>query len=159
MNRADLIVRIAAHEAAAKALRDALTAEARAELEANRTAPSWTLGDGSRVVVSTSSGAAVVTDDAAFIDWARQAYPGELVEVTTVTFRNDAFRKRVIAELAAQCKANGWELPSFLGWTPAGEYRSTSITIASQTKERMAASARAYALAGETMPELEASSG
>lgn len=156
MNREDVIVRIAAHEAAAKALRGALETEAREELTENHTAPSWTLNDGSRVVVSTSSGGAVVTDEAALIDWARQAYPGELVERTVVEFRTPAFRKRVIEALARETLAGGWELPPFLSWTPKGEYRSTSITIASETKERMEASARIYALAGHTMPELEA---
>jgi glutamate/tyrosine decarboxylase-like PLP-dependent enzyme len=157
VNRAELIQRIAAHEAAAKALRDALAAEARAELEENHTAPSWTLGDGSRVSVSTSTGGAVVTDEEAFIDWARAVYPLELVERTVVSFRNDSFRKRVITELAEQCRVNGWELPSFLTSTPAGVYRSTSITIAPETKRRMEESARTYALAGESMPELETS--
>lgn len=156
MNRKDVIVRIAAHEAAAAALREALTNEARAELTKNHTAPSWTLEDGSRVVVSTSTGGAVVTDEAAFIDWARRAYPGELVERTVVEFRTPAFRKRVIAELAAHARGEGADLPPFLDWTPAGVYRSTSITIAPETKARMAASAREYALVGETMPELEA---
>lgn len=154
MNRAAVIVQIAAHEAAAAALREALVTEARAELEENLTAPSWTLRDGSKVVVSTSSGGAVVTDDAAFIDWARVVYPGEMVERVTVSFRNDAFRKRVIAELAETCRRQDVELPAFLAWTPAGVYRSTSITIAPDTKRRMAESARRYATAGETMPEL-----
>lgn len=159
MNRADMIARIAAHEAAATALRGALETEARNELVENRTAPSWTLDDGSRVVVRTSTGGAVVTDDDAFIAWARGAYPGELVERTTVSFRTDAFRKRVIEALARETLAGGWELPPFLAWTSKGEYRSTSITIAPETKERMAASAREYALAGLTMPELEGHSG
>jgi hypothetical protein len=156
MNRADVIVRIAAHEAAAKALREALVAEARAELDENGTAPSWTLEDGSRVVVSTSTGGPVVTDEAAFIDWARKAFPGELVERTVVEFRTPAFRKRVIAELAEACFEHRCDLPPFLGLAPKGEYHSTSITIASETKKRMAKSAQEYALAGETMPELGA---
>jgi len=159
VNRKDVIVQIAAHEAAAAALREALTTEARTELEENHTAPSWTLEDGSRVTVNTTSGGAVVTDNAAFIDWAREAYPGEMIERTTVDFRNATFRKRVIAELAAHAKGEGIELPAFLAWTQAGVYHSTSITIAPETKKRMAASARAYALAGETMPELETGNG
>lgn len=159
MNRADMIARIAAHEAAAAALRIALETEARNELVENRTAPSWTLDDGSRVTVRTSTGGAVVTDEAAFIDWARKAYPGELVEKTTVSFRTDAFRKRVIEALAQGATTHDAPLPPFLAWTSKGEYRSTSITIAPETKERMAASAREYALAGLTMPELEGHSG
>lgn len=155
MNRAELIVRLAAHEAAAKALRSALDAEARGELEENGTAPSWTLSDGSRVAVRVSSGGPVVTDEDAFIDWARTAFPGELVEKTTVSFRSDAFRKRVIEETATRCQDAGTDLPPFLAWTRKGEYRSTSITIAPETKERMEESARRYALAGERMPELE----
>lgn len=156
MNREDVIVRIAAHEAAAKALRGALETEAREELTENHTAPSWTLNDGSRVTVSTSSGGAVVTDEAAFIDWARKAYPGELVERTVVEFRNPTFRKKVVQAMAEEAAKIGVPLPAFLAWTPKGEYRSTSITIAPETKERMEASARIYALAGHTMPELEA---
>lgn len=155
MNRAELIQRIAAHEAAAHALREALEAEARGELEENGTAPSWTLSDGSKVAVRVSSGAPVVVDEEAFIDWARMVFPGELVERTTVSFRNDAFRRRVIVEMAQKCRERGVEPPAWLAWTSRGEYRSTSITIAPETKERMAASARVYALAGETMPELE----
>jgi len=150
-------MRIAAHEAAAKAIREALVAEARAELDENGTAPSWTLGDGSRVVVSTTTGGPVVTDEDAFIDWARKVFPDELVERTVVEFRTPAFRKRVIAELADACSRRNCDLPPFLGLAPKGEYHSTSITIAPGTKERMARSAREYALAGETMPELEGS--
>ncbi|HXO86071.1 MAG TPA: hypothetical protein VN803_11165, partial [Gemmatimonadales bacterium] len=141
---------------AAAALREALANEAKAELVENHTAPSWTLPDGSRVVVSTTSGGPVVTDWDAFIDWARQEYPGEMIERTVVEFRNPNFRKRVIAELTEACFEHSRDLPPFLGLAPKGEYRSTSITIAPETKERMAASARQYVLAGETMPELEA---
>lgn len=154
MNRAELVQRIAAHEAAARALRAALETEARLELEENRTAPSWTLEDGSKVVVRTSSGGPVVTDEDAFIAWARTAYPGELVEKTTVSFRTDAFRRRVVEELAAYCRSSGRELPPFLAYASKGEYRSTSITIAAETKDRMEEQAKLYVLAGKQMPEL-----
>lgn len=155
MNRAELVRRLAAHEAAAKALRSALETEARAELEENGTAPSWRLNDGTTVVVRCSTGGLVVTDEDAFVAWARSQFPMEFVEETTVRFRNEGFRKRLIEGLDA-FSVDG-ELPAFVGRTASGAYRSTSITIAPDTKDRMAASARKYALAGGTMPELEAS--
>lgn len=156
VNREDIVRRLAAHEAAAAALREVLTAEARAEVDLNHTRPSWEFLDGSRVTVSLSSGGLVVTDEDAFIDWARARYPDEFVEVTTVRFRNEGFRKRIIAEMAEAIRTNGGHtLLPFVDWTAGGEYRSTSITIAADTKRRMAESARNYALAGNTMPELE----
>jgi hypothetical protein len=156
VNRAELIQRLAAHEAAAKALRSALEAEARAELEENRTAPAWTLEDGSRVSVRVSTGGLYVTDEDGFITWVRAHYPDEVVEETVVRFRNDLFRRRLLADLTRKMVDNGGgELPPFLDWEPKGVYRSTSVTIATETKERMATSAKMYALAGLTMPELE----
>lgn len=159
MNREDVIVRIAAHEAAAAALREALTTEARNELIENHTAPSWRLRDGSLVAVSMTQPHLRVLDEDAFIAHSRDKYPDEFVEVTEIRWRNPAFRKRILAELTAmplvvEAAHERGEL-EFLEFVKGGEYRTTSITIAPETKERMAASARTYALAGETMPELE----
>lgn len=160
MNRAELVRRLAAHEAAAAALREALEGEAREELDANGTAPSWRLGDGTTVVVRTSKGGLFVTDEEAFVQWARQQYPGEFVEETTVKFRNPGFRKRLIEawQEALDDENNETGLPDFLDREPQGLYRSTSITVAPATKTRMKESARLYVLAGRSMPELEAGS-
>jgi len=153
MNRADMIQALAAHQAAARALRAALEDAAREELTRAGTAPTWKTSDGSRVSVGLTQARVVVTNEEAFIDWARVKFPEELIERTVVEFRNRAVRDMILVEWGQQAN----ELPPFLARVEGGEFHSLTFTPAPDTRRRLAETAEAYA-AGitPTMPILEA---
>lgn len=100
MNRAEATRQVLLLEAAAaqitaraKVLRDGLNADAVAEYEEQGSAQTWRfdLGTWSQGI---SKEAPVVADPAALVDWVRDRYPSEVVEVV-----NPAFQKALLARL------------------------------------------------------------
>lgn len=77
MNRADLSAAVVACEAMAKVFRDALAADAQAEMSEQHSVPRWRM-PAATVWASVSDAAVVVTDGDAFLDWVRKRHPEEI---------------------------------------------------------------------------------
>ena len=102
MNRAEMTVNVLKLEAAArqlteraKALRNDLDADARAELEEQGTAPTWRLNDIGTWSLPVSKEAPVVEDPPAFVEWVKGRWPSEVVEVV-----NPPFQRALLARLS-----------------------------------------------------------
>lgn len=145
MNRADHIEALAAVDALAKALREALNAEARAEYESQGTVPSWRL-PGFTVATSLSADSAVIVDDAEFKAYVADAFPTE-VETVTVTRVRPAWQAVFLKELVARgeaCDGDG-RVVAGVEIRPGGAFGSVSVIPNAETRDRLRAAAREIA--------------
>jgi hypothetical protein len=142
VNRAKVVQLIAAHEAAAAALRARLEGEARDELDHQGVAPTWNL-PGARVSVSTTDDRVVITDDQVFMAWFIQAYPDEVVRREVVEVRNPTWFKRLLGQLAKDPEAV--KVIPGLRFQKGGVYKATSVIIDRELKGALAERARGYA--------------
>lgn len=91
MNRTELVTRIVAYDrlallakARGAELREQLSAEARAELEEQGTAPTWRIPDVATVAASVTHESVYVADPAVWARWVESRYPTEVERVTVV---------------------------------------------------------------------------
>lgn len=157
-SRSEKLRLLAAHEAAAKALRDDLVAEARREVEENGTAPTWRLPHG-RITTALTRNRVEIVDQDAFMDWLFQQHPTEVVERTVREVRNPAWLRRELEEMAAETPELADGIPGLV-FVKGGEYRSTSFTLETDVKELMRNAAALYAAgapAGAAMLGLDGS--
>lgn len=130
--------------AAAKesAIRDELTADARAEYAEQGTAPTWRLPDIGTVSLPVSKETVYVADEQAFLDWVCQFHSEEIETVTRV-------RPGFVTVLLAECRGdeNGvvWmregALVPGLAVRPGGQPQSLSFRPSAAAKEVAAAGA------------------
>lgn len=157
MNRSDKIRAIAAYEALAKALRDQLASEARAEIEQDGTVPTWR-SPGVAVAVATSNPTITVTDEAAFTEWVASRWPTEVEEIHTVRVR-PAWRSKVLGDAIRRgdppCADDGEVIPG-CQYNPGGGFRSVSLTPERSTREALKLLAAEYAAGVRPLPQLEA---
>lgn len=161
MNRAEHIEALAAVDALARALREALNADARAEYEEQGTVPSWRL-PGFTVSTSLSLDSAVIVDEAEFKGYVTSAFPTE-VETVTITRVRPAWQATFLKALAARgdaCDADG-RVVAGVQIRPGGEFGSVSVIPNADTKERLraasveiASGARPFALSPLSIPQI-----
>lgn len=125
---------LAAHaKAEAGKLRDQLSADARAELEEQGTAPTWRLPDVATISTSVTHRTVVVDDEKAFTEWVEKRYPTE-----TVTVIRPAWRKHLldtaIAEDESVCLPDGEVIPGLVV-RPGGQFAGVTIRVAPAAKE------------------------
>jgi len=146
MNRAQVVQTIAACDALAAALREALKADAAAEYAEQGTAPTWRL-PGFTVSTSIAHDAVVVVDEAEWIRWVKRDHPSE---VETITRVRPAFRDAFFAELAEQGRMNpphttDGEVVPGLEFYAGGEFRSVSVLPLASMKRALYTIAREIA--------------
>jgi hypothetical protein len=139
VNRAQQVEALAACEALAKALRENLNADARAEFVEQGCAPSWRL-PGFTVSTSLTSDVIAITDEAAFKAYVAERYPTE-IETVTITRVRQAWQGGMFAKLLAAGEPlsddEGTVVPG-LEFRPGGDFRSVSLLPKSATKLRLA---------------------
>lgn len=151
MNRQELIWRtllwesiVSAARAKASAMRDELTADARAEYAEQGTAPTWRLPDIGTVSLPVSRETVYVADETALIDWARRFHPDE---VETVTRLRPAFLAALLAESRGTDDAVVWlregALVPGLAVRPGGAPQSLSFRPSAAAKQVAAEGAAA----------------
>lgn len=135
MNRQDLIRRVMLQEAMAAELakraradRDLLAADARAEFEKHGTAPTWRLPDLATVTLPVSKDTITVRDGAEFTAWVQRVRPEEIVPTV-----NPAFQMALMASLRIDggrvIDADGTEIPG-LAVRVGGQPKSLSLRAA-----------------------------
>ncbi len=134
-------------------LRDQLSADARAELEEQGTAPTWRLPDVATISTAVSHQSVVVTDEKAFAEWAEKRYP---TEVETVKVIRPVWRTHLLATAMAEgeavCLPDGEVIPG-LAVRPGGGFAGVTIRVAPAAKQVFGL------LAEHGLRELAASSG
>lgn len=134
-------------------LRDQLSADARAELEEQGTAPTWRLPDVATISTAVSHESISVADEKAFTAWVEQRYP---TEVETVKVIRPAWRTHLLAtgvtEGEVVCLPDGEVIPG-LAVRPGGGFAGVTIRVAPAAKEVFAA------LAEHGLRELASTSG
>lgn len=162
MNRADMIRQLAALEALAGAMREALKEEAAAEHADNGTTPSWRTADGTLVVGSVHGDRCEVTDQDALMAWLVEQYP-QMVH-TVVVPRDPKVVAALLADVAAsgprpdpvtgerpalqpgEQAANAADIPGVV-YVQGGLFKTITVTVESTAKRRLKTEARDY-LAG-----------
>lgn len=157
MTRAEVIMRYLAHKAAAKALHDALTADARAEYEEHRTAPTWRLPFATAPTNLEQDGIEV-TDEKALLDYLEQTRPDEVV--TTRHVRNPDWLKHWLGEAGERggkerlaVDTDGTVIPG-TAWRAGGAFKSVSVTPTTTAAREIRRMAERYAN-GEGPLEIE----
>jgi hypothetical protein len=164
MNRSDLVTSIAYLEQVQAAiadrvstLRETLAADARAEYQEQRTAPTWRIPDVATVSASVSRTAVVVDNAVTFARWVAERHPIG-VEQTVRTEWQKAFLKRLRVVDGEVCDGEGEIVPG-LTVRKGGEFRSISLTVEGQAKDllaEMAGHTVAGMLAASDLPALRA---
>jgi hypothetical protein len=123
----------------AKQLRRALEADARNEFEEQGTVPTWRL-PGITVSGSTTHPTVVVSDEKAFLAWAKRYHPNE---VETVTFERvkpqwqAPFLKGVASRGLPMVDKDGVEVEG-LTYRPGGDFDGIALKVDSDVKEMLA---------------------
>jgi hypothetical protein len=150
MNRFELIRRTlmwsqvkAAAAAKEAALREQLTADARAEFEEQGTAPTWRLPDIGTVTLPVSNEAVYVTNEAALVEWAKRDWPTEVVTVEKI---RPAFLQVLLSNVAVPAgevavDSGSGEIIPGLSVRPAGTPGSLSFRPTPLAKQVAAAGA------------------
>lgn|SRR6185436_7556883 len=159
-----MVRQLAALEALAGAMREALKDEARSEFEGNGTAPSWRLPDGSLVVGSVHGDRCEVTDADAFMAWLVEHMPQ--VVHTVVVPRDPKVVTAFLAEVAESGPRpdpttgerpdlepgdqgdNAADIPGVV-FVKGGLFKTITVTVEPTAKRKLKAAAQAY-LAGAT---------
>lgn len=163
MTRAEVIMRYLAHRAAAKAFREALEADARAEYEEHRTAPTWRVPFAT-VPTAVEHDGVEVTNEAAVIAYLERKHPGEVKTVKIV--RNPQWLGKLLAEAAERgavaveddaelviVDADGEEIPG-VRFRAGGAFKNISVTPTDAMRRQLAAMAERY-VNGEGPLEIE----
>jgi hypothetical protein len=142
VNRTELVTRIvffdqiaARAKEAAQALRNDLTADARAEFEEQGTAPTWRIPEVATVATAVTHEAPGLADEAAFVAWVRERYP---TEVETVHRARPAWMAPFLASLAASgddaVDTSTGEVVPGITMRPGGNFAGVSIRPTAQGK-------------------------
>lgn len=129
MNRAQVVRAVLACDALAGELRRQLKADAKAEFEEQDCAATWRLKGVGTVSTSLTSDKAVVSDEAAFLDYVRDAYPTEVEEIRIVRPRENwlrAFLEGVAKRGEPVCDRDGRAVPGVV-FVPGGDFHTVSI--------------------------------
>lgn len=177
-NRAELVRRLIAYQAAVRAIGDALKEEGRVEFEENGTAATYRMSY-ANVAGSSSNDRIEVTDAQAFLGYMARRNPTEVQVVQTYAVRNtdwlaqvkDAFAQMSRAEYDVVAAAerqqaenegrpvvkpqhsqaidvDGTVIPGVV-FKPGGEYVTTSVTPKMGVRKRAIAAARRGVLQGD----------
>lgn len=159
-----MVRELAALEALAGAMRDALKDEARGEYEGNGTAPSWRLADGSLVTGSVHNDRCEVANQDAFMAWLVEHMP-QLVHMVVVP-RDPKVVAAFLAEVAESGPRpdpetgerpdlepgdqadNAADIPG-VTFVKGGLFKTVTVTIDPGSKRRLKAAALAYLAGGE----------
>lgn len=134
MNRAELVRALAACEALAEQMREALNADARAEFDEQGTAPTWRMRDFT-VTASLTKDTVVVADPAAFMKWVKLAYPAAVEEQVNPQWQRDFLNRKVRRE-DPPSDVEGQVIPG-LGLRPGGQIKAVSVLPAAEVKARL----------------------
>lgn len=152
MNRAEVIMRYLAHRAAAAAFREALEADARAELEEHQTAPTWRLPFATVPTAVEHDGVEIV-DETKLITYLERKHPDEVKTVKAV--RNPQWLGLLLNEAAERgapagedpeqriVDADGEEIPG-VKFRPGGRFKSISVVPTDALRRRLAKVAESY---------------
>lgn len=124
-------------------LRAQLAADARAEFEEQKTAPTWRIPDVATVAASVAHEAVVVASDKTLVAWVAERYPTEVEQVTVVRgawLAGFLTRCRPSGEVA--CDPDTGEVVPGLAVRPGGTFSGVSVRVTSAAKEVFAALAR-----------------
>jgi hypothetical protein len=125
----------------AEAHRDALTAEARAEL-ASGIAPTWRIADVGTITLPVGKAGPLVDNPAALLAWCQERYPTEVENITTRQIRaafQGALLRRVLVDEDRVVDPDTGEIVPGLTWSPGGQPKALSFRIDSQVKALFAA--------------------
>jgi hypothetical protein len=121
--------------------RRALEADARAELERERVAPTWRITDVGTITLPVTQAGVVVTDPAALLAWCRERHPEqvETVELVRSAFITALIRRATVdGDLVVD--ETGEPVPG-MAWKPGGEAKSLSFRIDGDVKKLFRAAA------------------
>lgn len=149
----EMVTRMAAHEAAAAALRAEIERAGHREYLEKGVATTWRL-PGAQVIVSASKPRVVITDQGAFTSWLAAAYPDEVVRREVIEPRNPTWVKRLLEELAS--RPSDVQYVQGVRFDKGRQYRTTSVRLDRDVTDALAASAKLYAAGQGSMPELDA---
>lgn len=130
----------AAAQARAAAIRKALAEQARAELDAQGTAPTWRLPGIGTVTLPVTKDTVVVADEAGLLDWVRRHHPGEIVAQVRTSFRDALLRRLVIDGETVIHPDTGEEMPA-LAVRQGGHPRALSFRLDQAAKDSAQAEA------------------
>mgnify|MGYP003575017864 CR=1 FL=1 len=143
MNRLELIQALAAAEAFAEVVREALGNEARTELEDNGMAPTWrTPGGGVTLSCGTNRSWVSVHDESAWLKWCKEREPDQVEILERVRPAWQSMYLKAVAKRGFPPQAKDGEVIECLSWHEGGGYRSISLLVADDVKERLADAAR-----------------
>lgn len=141
LNRAQIVRTIAACDALAAELRNALKADAAAEYAEQGTAPTWRM-PGFTVSTSITHDAIEVVDERAWRAYVKQAYP---TEIETVIRVRPAWQNVFFAGVAQRgdppCDVEGTVIPGLV-FVAGGDFKSVSVLPLAGTKANLRAVAQ-----------------
>jgi hypothetical protein len=161
LNRAEIMKRLVAHTAAAKACEKWLKDEAQRIFEVEGTADTWKPPGVGTLAVHLNHDAAVVTNEEMFLDYIEATYPDEIKLVRQV--RNPAWQAAMLAGLipmdpqelkpgqGTQCHDREGTVVKGVAWHKGGTYRTAAFTPNPDLKREYTAAARAYVENGTPM--------
>lgn len=160
MNRSDVVKALAACEALAAGLRQALNDDALAEFAEQGTAPTWRM-PGYTVTASLTKDAVLVADPVAWLKFVKLAYPAAVQERVNPQWERDFLTRQVRRE-DPPSDTDGTVIPG-LEFQPGGRIKAVSVLPAPETKAHLARAAaeivaglRPLALPVEAVPDATA---
>jgi hypothetical protein len=122
-------------------LRGQLSADARAELEEQGSAPTWRVLDLARVSLSVSQEAVYVADEWLFRQWVEKRYPDKVEQVSQVKpgWQKHFLAEQVHVDLGVVFDGDTGELVPGLGLRPGGVPLGVSVTATPAAKQVFAA--------------------
>lgn len=166
MNRAEMVRRLIAYEAATKAIKSALKAEGEHEHRENGTAATYRMSYAT-VAGSQSNDHVEVVDPDSFMAWLAGRYPSEVKTVTVQVVRNPEWLNQMKDGLARLSRLEYDDLPAEerqgtgpvvdaegsiipgAEFVPGGAYITTSVTPNTTARRRALAAAKKGALEGD----------
>jgi hypothetical protein len=138
----------AAATAKAKAVRETLAVQARAEYEQRGAAPTWRTASGT-VSLAISQPTFVVEDRQAFMNWVAQHHPFEVEEITRVRPAYETQILRILAAGGEDPVVDGDLIVEGVRYVPGGQPRGVSIRGTDKAKADNALLADVFLSGGE----------